>query len=208
MCGGLRLDHPIARRLVEALPPIVHMRPTRSGRSAGPFAAIDLLADEMEHGGTGSGAVISRLCDVVVLQAIRSWVSSEEAAGSRWLAAMSDPQIGPALAALHRYPEQRWAVSSLAAHALMSRSAFAARFTEVVGQSAMRYLTDLRMQLALDLLRRTDRSVSEVAAAVGYDSEASFSRVFKRVMGTSPRAASRPERSGAERAFVAVAASP
>ena len=100
---------------------------------------------------------------------------------------MGDPQVGPALAALHAAPAAPWTVESLASQAAMSRSAFAARFRELLGQPVMGYLTELRMQLAVDLLHRSDRTVAEVATAVGYESDASFSRVFKRHLGTSPR---------------------
>ena len=131
--------------------------------------------------------MISRLCDVLVIQAIRHWMTSSEATGSPWLRAMGDPQIGLALAALHAEPAVPWTVESLASRAAMSRSAFAARFRELLGQPVMGYLTELRLQLAVDLLHRSDRTVAEVATAVGYESDASFSRVFKRHLGTSPR---------------------
>jgi transcriptional regulator GlxA family with amidase domain len=131
--------------------------------------------------------VISRLSDILVIQAIRDWMAGAGATDSPWLRAMGDPQVGPALAALHAAPAEPWTVESLASQASMSRSAFAARFRELLGQPVMGYLTELRMQLAVDLLHRGDRTVGEVATAVGYESGASFSRVFKRQFGTSPR---------------------
>ena len=135
----------------------------------------------------GSEAVISRLCDILVIQAIRNWMTDADATSSPWLRAMGDAQVGPALAALHATPAAPWTVASLASQAAMSRSAFAARFRELLGQPVMGYLTELRMQLAVDLLHRSDRTVAEVAEAVGYESDASFGRVFKRHLGTSPR---------------------
>ena len=164
--------------------PVVHIRTVRRTVLG---ATLDLLADEVQGREVGSEAVISRLCDVLVIQAIRHWMTTGEATGSRWLQAMGDPQVGPALAALHAAPGEPWTVGSLAARAAMSRSAFAARFRELLGQPVMGYLTELRMQLAVDLLHRHDRTVAEVATAVGYESDASFSRVFKRHLGTSPR---------------------
>ena len=131
--------------------------------------------------------MISRLCDILVIQAIRQWMTTADAGGSRWLRAISDPQIGPALTALHAAPGDPWTVGSLASRAAMSRSAFSARFRELLDQPVMGYLTELRMQLAVDLLHRHDRTVAEVATAVGYESDASFSRVFKRHVGTTPR---------------------
>ncbi len=184
VCGGLRLEHPSARRLLDGLPPIVHVRTVRRTVLG---ATLDLLAEEVTGREVGSEAVISRLCDILVIQAIRHWMTGGEATGSPWLRAMGDPQVGPALAALHAAPAAPWTVGSLASRAAMSRSAFAARFRQLLGQPVMGYLTELRMQLAVDLLHRSDRTVAEVATAVGYESDASFSRVFKRHLGTSPR---------------------
>ena len=184
VCGGLRLEHPSARHLLDGLPPLVHVRTVRRTVLG---ATLDLLAEEVAGRDVGSEAVISRLSDILVIQAIRHWITGAEATGSPWLTAMGDPQIGPALAALHAAPGAPWTVRSLAARAAMSRSAFAARFRELLGQPVMGYLTELRMQLAVDLLHRSGRTVSDVATAVGYESEASFSRVFKRHLGTTPR---------------------
>ena len=111
------------------------------------------------------------------------------------------PQVGPALAALHAAPSAPWTVGTLASRAAMSRTAFAARFRELLGQPVMAYLTELRMQLAVDLLHRSDRTVAEVATAVGYESDASFSRIRRagasvpkrRRRGRSVAALSRPE---------------
>ena len=184
VCGGLRLEHPSARRLLDGLPPVVHVRTVRRTVLG---ATLDLLAEEVRGREVGNEAVISRLCDIVVIQAIRHWMTDADATGSPWLRAMGDPQIGPALAALHAAPAEPWTVGALASRAAMSRSAFAARFRHLLGQPVMGYLTELRMQLAVDLLHRSDRTVAEVATAVGYESDASFSRVFKRHVGTSPR---------------------
>ncbi len=188
VCGGLRLEHPIARRLVDALPPVVHVRAVRRSALG---ATLDLLAEEVNRNEVGSEAVISRSCDIVVIQAIRDWTTSAEASSSPWLRAMSDSQLGPSLAAMHSDPAAPWTIAALASLAAMSRSAFAARFSEILHQPVMRYLTELRMQMALDLLHRGDRTVAEVATTVGYESDASFSRVFKRHVGTSPRQARR-----------------
>lgn len=184
VCGGLRLEHPNARRLLDALPPVVNVRTVRRTVLG---ATLDLLAEEVSGHAVGSEAVISRLSDILVIQAIREWMTGAEATDSPWLTAMGDPQVGPALAALHAAPAEPWTVGSLASRASMSRSAFAARFRELLGQPVMGYLTELRMQLAVDLLHRGDRTVAEIANAVGYESGASFSRVFKRQLGTSPR---------------------
>jgi AraC-like DNA-binding protein len=184
VCGGLRLEHPSARRLLDGLPNVVHVRTVRRTALG---TTLDLLAEEVAGREVGSEAVISRLCDILVIQAIRHWMTDRQATGSSWLTAMGDPQVGPALAALHAAPGAPWTVEALASRAAMSRSAFAARFRELLGQPVMGYLTEVRMQLAVNLLHRNDRTVAEVATAVGYESDASFSRVFKRHLGTSPR---------------------
>ena len=189
ICGGLRFEHPSARRLLDGLPPVVHIRTVRRTAVG---ATLDLLADEVQRREVGSDAVISRLCDILVIQAIRQWMADGDTTGSPWLRAMVDPRVGPALAAMHADPAAPWTVGTLASQAAMSRSAFAARFRELVGQPVMGYLTELRMQLAVDLLHRSDRTVAEVATAVGYESDASFSRVFRRHLGASPRRLRQP----------------
>lgn len=192
VCGGIRLEHPAARQLVASLPPLIHIEAARSTRADWMRATLELMAEEIQEVRPGGEAVVSRLCDIVVIQAIRTWIERDPAAQAGWLGALRDPQIGVAIGRIHRNPEQNWTVAALADEVAMSRSAFAARFTELVGEPAMRYVTRWRMYVAVDRLQHTDTSVAAVATAVGYDSEAAFSRAFKRVIGVSPRAARRP----------------
>ncbi|MDH3706073.1 MAG: AraC family transcriptional regulator [Acidimicrobiia bacterium] len=193
VCGGIRLEHPAARQLVASLPSIIHIEASRSTRADWMRATLELMAEETQQARPGGEAVVSRLCDIVVIQAIRTWIERDPAAQTGWLGALRDEQIGTAIACVHRHPERDWTVASLADEVAMSRSAFAARFSELVGEPAMRYVTRWRMHVALDLLQRTDASVAGVAGEVGYDSEAAFSRAFKRVIGVSPRAARAPQ---------------
>lgn len=186
VCGGIRFDHPAARQLVAALPSLIHIEASRSVRANWMSATLQLLAEETSVHRPGSEAVVSRLCDIVVIQAIRTWIERDPAAQTGWFAALRDEQIGRAIAHIHDDPARPWTVASLADEAAMSRSAFAERFGALVGEPAMRYVTRWRMHVALDRLRSTDDSVAVVAAAVGYDSEAAFSRAFKRTMGASP----------------------
>ncbi len=134
----------------------------------------------------GGETVITRLADILVIQMIRSWIDSEPEADTGWLAALRDEQVGGALTSIHRQPERDWTVVSLAKDVGMSRSAFSARFTHLVGVSAMRYLTRWRMQLARTHLQQTSEPLAIVADRVGYQSEAAFCRAFKRVVGGSP----------------------
>jgi AraC-like DNA-binding protein len=129
-----------------------------------------------------------------VIQAIRSWIARDPAAQTGWLGALRDKQIGRAIALIHRDPTRSWTVASLAISIGMSRSAFAARFTQLVGETAMRYASRWKMQAALTQLRETNLSIAELASRLGYDSEAAFSRAFKRTVGVSPGATRRTHR--------------
>lgn len=128
----------------------------------------------------------TRLADILVIQAIRIWLDSQEDPDG-WLGALRDPQIGAAVGAVHRDPGRPWTVATLAREAAMSRSAFAARFTDVVGAPAMRYVQTWRMHVAADRLSQGE-TVSRAAAAAGYDSVPAFSRAFKASTGRSPGA--------------------
>ncbi len=191
VCGGVRFDLPSTHHLINALPPLIHISRDQVPRADWMRATLDVIADETREVRPGSDAIVSRLCDIVVLQAIRAWIERDPAAQSGWLGALHDGQIGAAIAAIHADPAHEWSVAALADQVAMSRSAFAARFTDLVGEPAMRYVTRWRMYRALDLLEAGDDTVATVARRVGYDSAAAFSRAFKRVMGTPPRAAAR-----------------
>lgn len=142
----------------------------------------------MEDLRPGGEAVITRLADVLVIQALRQWLAHDPAARTGWLGALADDRIGRVLAQVHRDPSRDWTVTSLAAAASMSRSAFAARFTDLVGETAMAYVTRWRMHVAADALTSGDATVAELAGRLGYRSEAAFSRAFSRTVGESPGA--------------------
>ncbi len=186
VCGGVRLEHPSARRLAEALPSLVHIVGDRMPRSDWLRATLDLIGDETRHVRPGGDAVVSRLCDIIVMQALRTWIETDPAARQGWLGALQDPQIGRAMGLIHGRPEHPWTVADLADAVAMSRSAFSARFTDLVGEPAMRYVTSHRMEVARSLLEGGGTTVAAVGRAVGYDSEAAFSRAFTRVIGVAP----------------------
>ncbi len=127
----------------------------------------------------------TRLADVLVIQTVRAWLSDEPDAAGGWLAALRDPRLGPALAAVHRDPGHEWTLAGLAGLATMSRSSFAARFTAVVGLPPMTYVALARMRRAREMLLGGS-SVAVVASALGYGSEAAFSRAFARITGQTP----------------------
>jgi AraC-like DNA-binding protein len=191
VCGAVRFDHPAARDLVRILPPIVHVEASRSPHLGSIPTTLGLMADEARALRPGGEAVITRLADIVVIQAIRSWIDTDPAAQTGWLGALQDPQIGRAIALIHRDPARVWTVASLADELAMSRSAFAARFTALVDEPAMQYVTRWRMHVAVDALEDAGTTVAELASRLGYRSEAAFARAFKRVIGVSPGAVRR-----------------
>jgi AraC-like DNA-binding protein len=190
VCGTVRFGHPAARTLVTLLPRLIVI----DGRAPTVEAdwmqsTLRLIAAEARDLRPGGEAVITRLSDILVIQAIRSWIVDDPGGRTGWLGALQDPRIGRALSLVHRDPAHRWTVATLAHETAMSRSAFAARFTELVGEPVMQYVTRWRMQAALDWLQHDDVGVAELATRLGYESEAAFSRAFKRTVGVSPGAA-------------------
>jgi AraC-like DNA-binding protein len=191
ICGAVRFDHPAAHHLVALLPRVIYMRASSAPTMEWLDPTLRLMAAEARELRPGGETVITRLSDILVIQAIRSWIAADPAAQTGWLGALQDPQIGRAIALIHREPSRAWSVSSLAAEVAMSRSAFAARFTQLVGEPAMHYLARWRMNIALTWLRDDGVGLGELAGRLGYRSEAAFSRAFKRFIGVSPGAARR-----------------
>ncbi|WP_264675841.1 AraC family transcriptional regulator [Dactylosporangium fulvum] len=186
MYGVMEVDHVAARRLAGQLPAVLHLDSWNADDAGWLGSTLRFIAREAAELRPGGETVITRLADILVIQAIRAWLDSAPDARVGWLAALRDDQVGRALRSIHRAPERDWSVQSLAREAGMSRSAFAARFTTLVGESAMRYLTEWRLQLARAHLPRTTEPLSTTARRFGYQSEAAFSRAFKREFGISP----------------------
>ena len=188
ICGAVRFEHPAAANLIEILPPTIHIEAASSPRLEWMQSILRLMASEAGELRPGGEAVITRLGDIVVIQAIRAWIESDPAAQTGWLGALQDPQIGRAISMIHRDPARSWTVASLAHELAMSRSAFAARFTELVGEPVMSYVARWRMQVAVAALKDEGATVGQLADRLGYRSEAAFGRAFKRVVGVSPGA--------------------
>jgi AraC-like DNA-binding protein len=193
ICGAVRFEHPAARNLIEILPEVIRIDGSDSPPADWMQSTLSLMASEMRRPRPGGEAVITRLADILVIQAIRSWIDTDARARGGWLGALRDPQIGRALALIHRHPDRAWTVASLADEVAMSRSAFAARFGELVGKPVIRYVTDWRMQVARAALQDGDTTVAELADRLGYRSEAAFARAFKRVIGVAPGSVRRAE---------------
>jgi AraC-like DNA-binding protein len=149
---------------------------------------LRLLTTEMQNSRPGSETLVTRLLDIIFVQALRTWIESLPPEQNGWLSALRDPKIGTALGLMHREPQRSWSVETLASEVAMSRSPFAARFTALVGEPPLAYLTGWRMHLAETLLTRDGLNVGEVAGRIGYESEAAFSKAFKRHFGQSPLA--------------------
>ncbi len=186
VCGAVRIDHPTAQHLLQLLPRVIHVEASRSPHTAWMESTLRLMAAEAKRLRPGGETVITRLADILVVQAIRSWIELDPAAQTGWLGALGDPSIGRALTVIHRDPAHPWTLASLAKAAGMSRSAFAARFAQLVGEPAMQYVARFRMHVAVSVLKEGNATLSELAGRLGYRSEAAFSRAFKRVMGSSP----------------------
>lgn len=191
ICGAVRFDHPAAHHLIAHLPRLISVEAWHSSEREWWPGMLSLMAAEARQPRLGGEAVITRLADILVIQAIRAWLARHPAAQTGWLGALRDTQIGHSMARIHREPERPWSVASLAATVAMSRSAFAARFTTLVGEPPMHYVARWRMLVALTRLKEDGAVVSELAGQLGYQSEAAFSRAFKRFMGVSPGAVRR-----------------
>lgn len=191
ICGAVRFEQAAAHRLVQVLPRVIHVEASSSPQLDWMQSTLRLMAAEAKEPRPGGEAVITRLADILVIQAIRSWIERDPAAQTGWLGALQDRQIGRAIALIHREPARSWTVASLAREAAMSRSAFAARFTELVGEPAMQYVARWRMHVALQWLKQDGAALGELASRLGYKSEAAFSRAFKRVVGQPPGAVRR-----------------
>ena len=185
-CGVVRFDHVAGRQLIALLPRVLQIDTWADDEDSWLHSTLRFISREARELRPGGETVITHLADILIIQAIRSWIDSTSDADRGWLAALRDDQVGKALAAIHREPGKDWNVALLAREVGMSRSGFSARFTNLVGESAMRYLTQWRMQLARAQLQETSDTLSVLADRLGYQSEAAFCRAFKREFGVPP----------------------
>jgi AraC-like DNA-binding protein len=187
LCGGAAFETGLRNPLLSILPPVIHVK--RNQRSVNDWLVltVEQIYAELGQGASGSRDVINRLTDILFIRSVRAYFDQNmERAESGWLAAVRDGQIGRALRMLHEQPREEWHVDRLARRVGLSRSAFAARFRELVGEPPLQYLTRLRINAAAMHLRTTDDKLRSVAAAAGYSSLPAFVKSFKRLMGTTP----------------------
>lgn len=185
--GEFMVEPLIADPLLSVLTPTIVIRGDAEGTKWLPFS-LNLILEEVTKPGPGSRVMVARLIELLFIRALRAWAASGDRAEPGWLTAAMDPVLGPVLTAVHRSPERDWSVEELAKLAALSRSAFAARFTALLGQPPGTYVLRQRLEHAAHLLRSTNEPVGRIAAIVGYESEAAFSRAFTRAHGQSPRA--------------------
>jgi AraC-like DNA-binding protein len=180
--GTYELESEVSRRLLKALPSLLVL-PGDAWESP----LLGLLAEEIVKDDPGQEAVLDRLLDLLLIAVLRAWFARPDAEAPAWYRAYSDPVAGKALRLIHNDPAHPWTVAELAAEAGVSRAAFARRFTELVGEPPMTFLTDWRLSLAADLLLEPDATIGSVAYQVGYGSPFALSSAFKRVRGISPQ---------------------
>jgi AraC-like DNA-binding protein len=188
VCGCFRFADVRGDRLISALPTLIHVRSDETAAGSWLAQTIALLAEEATAERPGAATVVNRLCDALFVYVLRSHLANLPTDDATWLRALVDPYIGAGLRLIHASPGTPWTVAKLAAGVGMSRSAFAARFTDLVGEAPMAYVTRWRLRTAAVALRTTQRDVADVAAAAGYESTAAFSKAFRRLMGEPPGA--------------------
>jgi AraC family transcriptional regulator, alkane utilization regulator len=184
--GGFVFDHDQNWSLIKALPDHIHLSSQSGGSHAWLKNILYLINDEIEQQSPGCQAVTNHLVLIIVIRAIRNYLSSFDKIPGNFLSALSDPDITAALRMIHDQPDRDWSVQKLADEVGMSRSTFAERFRQMVGQSPIAYLHECRMHRAAVMLQNTNESLKTIAKKVGYCSEASFSTAFKRCGGVSP----------------------
>jgi AraC-like DNA-binding protein len=180
--GTYELEGAVSRRLLGALPPLLVL-PSDAWQSP----LVGLLAEEIVKDDPGQEAVLDRLLDLLLIAVLRAWFARPDADAPAWYRAYSDPIAGKALRLIHNDPAHPWTVAELASETGVSRAAFARRFTELVGEPPMKFLTDWRLSLAADLLLEPEATIGSVAYQVGYGSPFALSSAFKRVRGVSPQ---------------------
>ncbi len=185
-CGYFYFEDWDNNPLLAALSPLIVIQ-GEDGRAVEWLeATLQFIACETTSNRPGAQTVITRLCDVIFIQAVRAFIANLPEGEGCWLQALKDPSISLAIGLIHRYAEKPWTVAKLAEQVCMSRSAFASRFKHLVGDAPLQYLTRVRMRKAVSLLKHSQDNLTKVAQKVGYESEAAFSKVFKRCMGQSP----------------------
>lgn len=184
--GAFTLDDPLASPILATLPPLIRMTPDTEAVPSF-MENIEFITREVETNRPGSEIVLLRMADVIFIQILRAYLARLPEGGAGFLGGLRDPSTAAALGAMHRRPDAPWTVASLAEEVGLSRSVFAARFAQLVGEPPLGYLTRIRMQKAATLLR-DGATLAKASRLTGYASEASFSHAFRQWSGVAPGA--------------------
>lgn len=187
VCGYLGSDT-VDNPLIAALPPLLTLNVADTPGGAWIAQSFAFAAQELATAGVGAATIIAKLSELMFVEAVRRHIEALPDEQTGWLAALRDPAIGRALALLHTKPAHPWTAEDLAREVALSRSSFAERFTQLVGRPPMNYLGNWRMQVAANKLRENRQTIAQIAYEVGYESEAAFTRAFRREFGAPPAA--------------------
>ena len=185
LCGAFHFDYPNDLPLLHRLPKLIHIGGSQGRADQSLAEIVQLVARESASRRPGTDIMLKRLTELLFMQVIRLWIEGQGAASGSWAGALRDQPVSTALELIHGAPERRWTVKELAEAAALSRSAFSTRFTELVGEPPMTYLTRWRMLRATRMLKNEVR-METVAEQLGYESEAAFRKAFKRELGIPP----------------------
>jgi AraC-like DNA-binding protein len=186
ICGYLGCDSAHSNPVVATLPPAMKLKVDETGPADWIRSTFQYAAHEVASGRPGSATVLAKLSELLFVEAVRRYVEALPADQTGWLAGLRDPLVGRALALMHGDIARPWNVEELGRQAGLSRSALADRFSRLMGMAPMHYLAHWRMQTAAQKLKGSSASLAQIAELVGYDSEAAFSRAFKKTFGSSP----------------------
>jgi AraC-like DNA-binding protein len=186
VCGYLACDRRLCRPLIGALPPMLRVPLGDSASASWMIKTIQHAADESRAPRAGTDAVLTKLSELTFVEALRRYLETIPENERSWLAGLRDPHVSRALGLMHAEPSRPWTVDDLGREAGVSRSALAERFTSLIGEPPMQYLTRLRLALGARALEEGSEPVLHVAQRVGYESEAAFNRAFKREFGMPP----------------------
>jgi AraC-like DNA-binding protein len=185
LCGAFHFEYPHDFPLLHRLPKFIHISGTQGRAEQGFAEIVNLIVQESASQRPGGEVMLRRLTELLFIQVVRLWIEQQAEASVGWVRALRDQSISAALGLIHQSPERHWTVQELAEAATLSRSAFSARFTQLVGEPPMTYLTRWRMLRATRLLKN-EMSMETIADLLGYESEAAFRKAFKREIGIPP----------------------
>jgi AraC-like DNA-binding protein len=186
ICGFLGCASAKDNPVISTLPPLLKLSVEQAGAAEWIRSTFQYAAEEVSAGRPGSETMLAKLSELLFVEAVRRYAESLPDGQTGWLAGLREPYVARALALLHRDITRRWTVDDLGREVGLSRSALADRFIRLIGVPPMHYLTSWRMQVATQKLRTTSASLAQIAEIVGYDSEAAFSRAFKKAIGAAP----------------------